>query len=453
MSRLGHLFEGPHRSCAVVGVQWGDEGKGKIADILADSADVVARWQGGPNAGHTVCFDGGEYVTHHLPVGVFHAETTNVIGCGCVVDLEALVEEIESLGPAKQGSIVIDPNATVITPWHRLIDAGHDEDEEGEDIVGTTNRGIGPTYASRASRVALRVGDLMRDDAGLMLERLFDWCVSRARADDMTLDPDAFVPPSDVLRHLRGALDELKDHDVRIEPGAPILEASLRTDVADRVLFEGAQGTMLGLRAGNYPYVTSSTPTAAGIAAGCNISPGRVDRTIGVMKAYTTRVGGSDEAFLCGRAMDDYVAEQIRDIGGEYGATTGRPRKVGWLDGPALRYAARVNGFDGVVVTKVDVLAELGRQTDVEHVDFLDDYRSNDAGEEPICTFEPTLDAEALTPGSTRSSPIWTEEVRTMRRRDRAPEPLRAFLDFVAEQMETDVAAVSVGPDREAIAT
>jgi adenylosuccinate synthase len=332
-------------STVVVGAQWGDEGKGKIVDLLAQESDVVCRYQGGPNAGHTIVADGETWKLRQMPSGVVSG-TTSVIGAGCVVDAQVFLDEIELL--RRRGIdpsiVVLSGNAHLIMPWHVTIDQAS-ERRLGQLQIGTTRRGIGPTYADKASRIGIRVQDVL--DAKILRQK-----IEVALAEkNLWLERIYEVEPFDleeVWAQYAGFAGLL----------APFVgDASLLVDEAlrdgRRVLFEGAQATMLDLDHGSYPFVTSSNPIASGAATGIGIGPTRIDRVLGVSKAYVTRVGeGPFPSEIVGPGQD-----RLRDLGGEFGTVTGRERRCGWLDLVALRYAVRVNGMTSLALTKLDVLS------------------------------------------------------------------------------------------------
>src|SRR6516162_2469964 len=328
----------------VVGAQWGDEGKGKIVDALSAEADVVARYQGGPNAGHSIVVDGGTVVLHLVPSGVMHPDPRCLIGNGVVVDLARLREEVGGLEARRlevRSRLGLSPAAHLILPYHRAAEAAA---ERGPGAIGTTGRGIGFAYRDKAARTGVRVADLY--DRELFVERV-DRNLSRLRLE---------YREAAELGTMSGAalLDALEETAAWARPlltdvGAELHEALAR---GRRVLLEGAQGTLLDLDHGTYPFVTSSAASAAGAPLGVGLGPRAVDRVIGVTKAYATRVGNGPFP----SEMPEAVAAHLREAGEEYGATTGRPRRCGWLDVPALGYAARINGLDQLIVTKLDVL-------------------------------------------------------------------------------------------------
>jgi adenylosuccinate synthase len=327
----------------IVGAQWGDEGKGKIVDSLSARSDVVARYQGGPNAGHSVVWRGETLVLHLVPSGILHARTRCLIGNGVVIDLPRLRDEVErlrALGVEVRGRIGISPAAHLILPYHRAVEA---QAEQGPGAIGTTGRGIGFAYRDKAARTGLRVADL------------FDRAFFVAAADRNLEHLRREFPSADLAALSGASLHDALAEAIRwVEP--LVCDVSAEIDRALRegreVLLEGAQGTLLDLDHGTYPFVTSSPASAAGAPLGVGIGPTAIDRVVGVSKAYTTRVGNGPFP----SEMPEDEAARLRAAGEEYGATTGRPRRCGWLDLPALRYAARVNGFAELVITKLDVL-------------------------------------------------------------------------------------------------
>ena len=328
----------PMPGIAIIGAQWGDEGKGKVTDALVPAADFVVRYQGGANAGHTVVAHGKTFKLHLLPTGVLHPQVINVLGDGMVIDVGKLAEELAAI--RSQG---FDPVLRVSMAAH-LVLPHHKHVESRGDFVGTTGRGIGPAYADRARRVGVRVADLfdeavLRDRLGYLLEakpnstREVGWTSVERALEDL-------YPAREVLGPLA-------------EDTGGLLRAALAQ--GRRILFEGAQGTMLDLNYGTYPFVTSSHPTVGGILVGAGVNHKAIDKVYGVAKAYATRVGnGPFPSELTGE-----LGSVLRERGGEFGTTTGRPRRVGWLDAVALRYAAEINGFDGLVLTKLDVLSDI----------------------------------------------------------------------------------------------
>ncbi len=415
----------------IIGAQWGDEGKGKLVDLLTQDADVVVRFQGGNNAGHTLVVGGEKTVLHLIPAGILHPGKSCVIGNGVVADPEVLCLEIDRLKKrgflADDGQLVLSFDAHVIMPWHKAIDVAR-EARAGAGKIGTTGRGIGPTYEDKVARRGLRIRDLL-DEARLarkVKERL----------------PGA----RDELRRL-GAADELDEAAVvaryaelgrKVRPYARDAALWLHRAIQSgkSVLFEGAQGTLLDVDHGTYPFVTSSNTVAGNAACGSGIGPTAIDSVIGVTKAYSTRVGGGPYP----SELTDATGERLRQVGGEFGATTGRPRRTGWLDALALRYAARVNGLDGLAVTKLDVL------TGFPEVKIAVKYR---AGGETFDEMPSDLETLERCEAIYETQPGWTENLDGMSRYQDLPANARAYLERLARLVGVKVMAVSVGADRE----
>src|ERR671930_1609493 len=331
----------------IVGAQWGDEGKGKIVDLLAQSSDVVCRYQGGPNAGHTIVREGETFKLHHVPSGILYGDKICVVGSGCVVDPDLLVREIdelESRGISTAG-LRISGNAHLIMPWHVALDSAS-ERRLGKLQIGTTRRGIGPAYADKASRLGIRVQDVL--DPKILRQKI-EVALAEKNVWLERVYEDVPIDLEDVWARYAGYAERLAPY---------VGDVSLLVDTALRegkeVLFEGAQATLLDLDHGTYPFVTSSNPIASGAATGVGIGPTRIDRVLGVSKAYVTRVGeGPFPSEIPGPDQ-----ERLRELGGEYGTVTGRERRCGWLDLVALRYAERVNGMTSLALTKLDVLSD-----------------------------------------------------------------------------------------------
>jgi adenylosuccinate synthase len=413
----------------VVGAQWGDEGKGKIVDALSAESDVVARYQGGPNAGHSIVHRGEVVVLHLVPSGVLHAGRRCLIGNGVVVDvlrLRAEIEKLEALGLEVRPRLGVSPATHVILPYHRAVEAAA---EAGPGAIGTTGRGIGFAYRDKAARTGIRVGDLFDRDAFVAavdrnLERL-----RREFPEAEGLDAMSGVALHNGISSALGWLEPMVC-DVSAE-----LHGALRA--GRRVLLEGAQGTLLDLDHGTYPFVTSSPASAAGAPLGVGLGPRAVDRVVGVTKAYTTRVGNGPFP----SEMPDAEAARLRAAGEEYGATTGRPRRCGWLDLPALRYAARVNSLDALVVTKLDVL------------DSFEEIRVAAGYEVDGRTFDDFhMGAAALARCTPvwRTFPGWRTSTRGARCWSDLPAAARAYLEWVEAEAGVPIASVSVGAEREA---
>lgn len=413
----------------VIGAQWGDEGKGKITDLLSKSANVVVRYQGGVNAGHTVVVDDQTFKLHLIPSGILYPETECIIGSGTVVDPRGLIEELDTLKGLQVSTenLYISEAAHVTMPYHRLIDQASEE-QRGAKKIGTTKRGIGPTYADKSERIGIRVVDLMDHEA---LREQLEWTIRYKNGIlEKLYDIEPLNPKAVVEEYIHYA-ERLRPH---------ITDASLRVYDAiqkrKNILFEGAQGTLLDLDHGTYPYVTSSNPVAGGACIGTGIGPTVIDRVIGVAKAYTTRVGEGPFPTELNGAMGDHLG----DRGAEFGTTTGRARRCGWFDAVIGRYAVRINGLDCLAITKLDVLDE------------LDDIK--------VCVaYE--LDGERCNdlPGSARqfarcqpvyeTLPGWKTSTSDCRSLDDLPKPALDYLKFLAELMDVPIAIVSLGASRE----
>jgi len=417
----------------LIGAQWGDEGKGKITDLLAAKADVVARFQGGNNAGHTIVRDGEEFKFHLIPSGILYDDTTCIIGNGVVVDPHILLGEIDAL--RQRGfhveNLRLSGNAHLIMPWHLLLD-GAWEKQLGKFQIGTTRRGIGPCYVDKYARLGIRVQDLLDED---ILRRKVEaaleeknWLLHN-RYDIGILDPGQVS-------------DEYLAYRKRLEPF--VCDVSLiinqALDEGKEVLFEGAQGTLLDVDFGTYPFVTSSNPIAGGACAGTGIGPTRIDHVVGVAKAYTTRVG---EGPFPTELFDDCGAAMC-EIGHEFGTTTGRKRRCGWLDLVALKYAVRVSGITHLAITKLDVL------TGFDRIKVCTRYQTEGGGE-PVVHEEFPLrqtDFHHAQP-MYEELPGWTEEIRDCEQWADLPQAARDYIQFIAEFTKTRVKFIAVGPGRD----
>lgn len=424
---MGHrAAEG--RCVVVVGCQWGDEGKGKIVDVLAEEMDVVARYQGGPNAGHTVHVGDSEFVLHQIPSGILHAEKRCLLGNGVVLDLLRFFHEYDELaarGIQLEGRVGVSLRAHLLLPYHRVIDQA--SEDQAVEKIGTTGRGIGPAYEDKAGRRGIRVADAF--DETRFLE-LLGRGIARARASLSQLGRD----DDGTLEREVGTCLRLRERLLAIATDTGVeVDASLVQ--GKRILLEGAQGTALDLDHGTYPFVTSSNTTAAAAATGIGVGPTRIDAVLGVVKAYTTRVGNGPLPTAFEPEMDAH----IRELGGEFGATTGRPRRCGWFDSVLARYAGRVNGLTGLAVTKLDVLDTLSE------ISIATAYRTPGGV---------TEDFPADTHGLDRSEPVletlpgWQTSTAEARSIADLPKNARRYLDRMEELTGAPVEMVSVGTRR-----
>ena len=414
----------------VIGAQWGDEGKGKVVDLLAPTMDVVARYQGGANAGHTIKWGDEEFVLHLIPSGIFHDGTTCVIGNGVVIDPAALVEEIRTIGELGfevEGRLFISHNAHLIMPYHKALDEARERWRDA-GAIGTTGRGIGPAYVDKFARSGIRVVDLL--DRDVLREKL-----TAAIEEKNTILESVYGGEGlDVDR----IVEEYVEFDRAIDPYVTDTAALLQDALDDgkRVLAEGAQGALLDVDHGTYPYVTSSHPTAGGCCTGLGVPPTAVDRVIGIVKAYSTRVGNGPFP----TELLDATGEQLRATGAEFGATTGRPRRCGWLDLVALRYTARLNGFTELAVTKLDVLAGL------DELKVCTAYRLDGKTTTRFPTDLRTLErAEPIY----ETVPGFEGDLGSARDLDDLPGAARDYLTFVSDRIGVPIQVVSTGPKRE----
>ena len=418
---------------AIVGAQWGDEGKGKIVDVLCERFDVVARYQGGPNAGHTVSIDGRRHALHHVPSGVFRPGVRVVIGNGTVIDLGRLIEELQSLATANvdlDRRLYISDRAHVILPVLRRLDALEEAGADEAARIGTTLRGIGPTYQAKAGRWGLRLGELADPDhARERIRRMVEGPLGQRlrAAGEETGSAEAMA---------RDAVAQYRELSRHVADTATLLNDWL--DQGLSVLFEGAQGTMLDLDHGSYPFVTSSNTMAGGLCAGLGVAPTQVTGALGVFKAYATRVGAGPMI----TELSDAVGDRIRERGREYGTTTGRPRRCGWFDGVAGRYAARINRLDGACISLLDVL------DDFDEVRICTAYRLD--GRELRCLPASTADAARIDPVY-ETLPGWKSPLSAVRGWDDLPARARDYVERLGQVIGTEIALVGVGPDREQV--
>jgi adenylosuccinate synthase len=412
----------------IVGAQWGDEGKGKVVDMLSEGADIVARYQGGANAGHTVCIGDRQYILHLIPSGMFHENITCVIGNGVVIDPVALMSEIEQLrqaGVSVTGRLLVSHNAHLIMPYHKLLDAAR---EQTSDKIGTTGRGIGPAYIDKAMRSGIRIVDLLDRDE---LARKLTASINEKNEiltkiyGESKLDIEAIIA-------------EYQDFDKQIDEYITDTSLYLNTALAagKRIIAEGAQGALLDVDHGTYPYVTSSNPTSGGACTGLGIPPTAINDILGVVKAYSTRVGNGPFP----TELEDTTGERLRTLGHEFGSTTGRPRRCGWFDAVALKYSAMVNGITRIAVTKLDVL------DDFDEINVCVAYEASGKRLRSFPTDAKTL--ESVHPVY-ETLPGWRSDIAAARTAGDLPPDARDYIETLGRITGTKVWLVSVGPRRD----
>jgi adenylosuccinate synthase len=412
----------------LLGLQWGDEGKGKVVDVLAPQYDVVARFQGGPNAGHTLEFDGIKHVLHQIPSGIFRENILNIIGNGVVLDPVVLRKEIEGLGKfniAFKKNLFISKKATIIIPTHKLLDAAY-EKSKGDKKIGSTLKGIGPTYQDKIGRVALRVGDILASDFdekyNTLVEKhktilsFYDFDISQlAELEKTFFDAVAF------FRTLNLVDSEYEVNDY--------------LSSGKKVLAEGAQGSLLDIDFGSYPFVTSSSTMVAGACTGLGVSPSKIGDVFGIFKAYCTRVGSGPFP----TELHDATGEAMRKEGNEFGSTTGRPRRCGWIDLPALKYSIMINGVTQLFMMKADVLNIF------KEIKVCTHYELPDGSKVDRLTYE--LNNDEVKPVY-KTIPGWFTSLAEVDEYKKFPEELRNYVDLLEKELGVPIKMVSVGPDR-----
>ncbi len=414
----------------IIGSQWGDEGKGKIVDLLSKDAEIVARYQGGANAGHSIVLKGEKFILHLIPSGILNNQTICVIGNGVVIDPIALFDEIQFLetkGIKISGRLLISHRAHLIMPYHKMLDQAQ-EDSSIDDKIGTTGRGIGPAYVDKLNRTGIRIVDLLDRETlthkiqqninqkNQILEKIY----KRDR-----LDVDAIT-------------QQYLSFDKRMDEYITDISIFLDQAICDKkkILIEGAQGTLLDIDFGTYPYVTSSNPTSGGACAGLGIGPTRIDHVIGIIKAYTTRVGHGPFP----TEFSNDLSFQMRELGDEYGATTGRPRRCGWFDAVIAKYAARINGFDSFALTKLDVLDTFSK------IKICTAYQLN---EKRIINFPADLKSLNQCKPIYITLPGWNAATHEIRSYHKLPENARRYIETIESLIGIPITIISVGPDRE----
>src|SRR5690554_2607379 len=416
----------------VIGSQWGDEGKGKVVDLLSRDVDIVARYQGGANAGHTICWGDETFVLHLVPSGIFHENVTCLIGNGVVIDPVAMMEEIgmiRDLGYQVDGRLLISHNAHLIMPYHKKIEEARERARDA-GAIGTTGRGIGPAYVDKSARTGIRVVDLLdRDILRVKLKEAIQEknAILRGIYDADELD----------VEHI---IDEYVEFDKLIDPYVTDTSQYLGNALREgkRVLAEGAQGSLLDVDFGTYPFVTSSHPTVGGCCTGLGVPPTAIDRVIGIVKAYCTRVGNGPFP----TELTDNIGDRLRRVGDEFGATTGRPRRCGWLDLVALRYTSMINGLTELAITKLDVLSGL------DEIKVCTAYRYDGKESSRFPSEVQTLE---------KVEPIyetfegWSEDTSGAQRLADLPAAAQNYLRFISEYLDVPISMVSIGPRRDQI--
>ena len=411
----------------VLGLQWGDEGKGKIVDVLTPKYDVVARFQGGPNAGHTLEFHGQKHVLNTIPSGIFHSHCINIIGNGVVIDPVTLKKEIEKVtasGAVPLNNLYISQKAHLILPTHRLVDAAS-EANKGEHKIGSTLRGISPTYQDKIGRNGLRVGDILSSNFKQKYNQVVAFhCAMLDRFNfkyDLSEHESAFFESIEFLKNFKIINSEYFINEL-IKNGK-------------KIIAEGAQGTLLDIDFGTYPFVTSSNTITGGVCSGLGVAPQKINKVFGIFKAYCTRVGSGPFP----TEQDNEMGENLRKIGNEFGATTGRPRRTGWLDLPTLKYSIMLNGVTDLICTKSDILSGL------ETIPVCDAYEINGkiTSEIPF-----SLTDDKIIP-QYKNFNGWSGDLSIIKSYENLPETFQQYMSFVEEQIGLKVGVISVGPDRE----
>ena len=412
----------------LLGLQWGDEGKGKIVDVLTQSYDIIARFQGGPNAGHTLEFEGIKHVLHTIPSGIFHPKAINLIGNGVVIDPVIFKKELENLAPYNidfTSKLLISKKAHLILPTHRLLDAAS-EASKGKAKIGSTLKGIGPTYMDKTGRNGMRVGDIYtkswKKRYNTLVQkhlRMLEYYESALEFDISELESTFFEALS-ILKKCKVVDSENFLHKAQ--------------EAGKKILAEGAQGSLLDVDFGTYPYVTSSTTTAAGACTGLGIAPNKIKEVFGIFKAYTTRVGSGPFP----TELFDETGKQIARVGNEFGATTGRARRVGWIDLVSLKYAIRINGVTQLMMMKGDVLSG------IKTIKVCTHYKIE---QEVIDYFPFDIQSESITPQYV-DFPGWEEDLTGIEEISELPKKFSNYIDFLEKELQTPIKIVSVGPDR-----
>ncbi|GIV28783.1 MAG: adenylosuccinate synthetase [Bacteroidia bacterium] len=413
----------------LLGLQWGDEGKGKLVDILSPSYDIIARFQGGPNAGHTLIFNGKKHVLHTIPSGIFREEIINLIGNGVVIDPVILMHEIQKIeaeGIEVKNRLILSKRAHLITPSHRWLDAAS-EAIKGKNKIGSTLKGIGPTYMDKTGRNGLRIGDIEQNNFKEKFDQLYQKHLQLLKFYNWTEIKE------EQIQEWFKSIEFLKQ--LQIVDGEHYINDALSK--GKKVLAEGAQGTLLDIDFGTYPFVTSSNTITAGACTGLGIAPNKIGSVYGIFKAYCTRVGSGPFP----TELKDELGDSIRNVGKEFGSTTGRPRRVGWLDLPALKYAIQLDGVSELVMMKADVLSQL------ETIKVCTHYHYNNH----VIDYLPyDISADNVTP-IYQDLKGWQKDISECKSKRQLPKALLKYIDFIQENVGVKISYLSVGPDREQI--
>ena len=412
----------------LLGLQWGDEGKGKIVDFVTKDYDIIARFQGGPNAGHTLEFEGIKHVLHTIPSGIFHENAINLVGNGVVIDPVIFQKEIKALEKYNinfKDKLLISRKAHLILPTHRLLDAAS-ETAKGKAKIGSTLKGIGPTYMDKTGRNGIRVGDLESENWKAKYRDLAEKHLSMIKYFDVDIQYDLQELESEFFKGIE-SLQQLTFID-----SEDYLSKAIKADKS--ILAEGAQGSLLDIDFGTYPFVTSSTTTAAGACTGLGVAPNRIKEVFGIFKAYTTRVGSGPFP----TELDDDYGKKMAKVGNEFGATTGRPRRCGWLDLVALKYAIEVNGVTQLMMMKADVLSGFDHLKVATHYE----YRGEKIDHLPY-----SIEADDVKP-IYKTLNGWKEDLTKTTKEEEIPQALNEYIDFIEEEVGIPIHLVSVGPDR-----
>ncbi len=416
----------------IIGLQWGDEGKGKIVDYLAPKYDMVARFQGGPNAGHTIKFDGQKYVLHTMPSGIFNENLTNLIGNGVVIDPAILMKEISQLeekGVDVAKRLFIAKKAHLIIPTHKFIDAAS-EHAKGKEKIGSTLKGIGPTYMDKTGRNGLRMGDVFLSNFEEKYNKLKEKHLNLLKQFDEIPDFDLEKEENSFFK----SLEKLKSYN--IVEGEYMIDEYLKQ--GKKILAEGAQGTMLDINVGTYPFVTSSSTISAGVSIGLGVSPSKINKVIGIVKAYTTRVGSGPFP----TELHDETGEKLRKDGNEYGATTGRNRRCGWIDLVQLKYSIMVNGVTDIALTKLDVLYDYSPIKYCRKYELEDGSTTNQLPYDLVNIKVDPIYEEANG---------WNEDISSVRSKKLLPKNALNYIELLEKELETPITFISVGPERKAL--